>query len=299
MPNKEIERKILNLVYRNEACAEIVDSEEPDFRIKLLDQEDYFGVEVTTFHYTESYARLRNIPDYFEEIIFEGKYRHRIDKKELEAVEIAFYDPEGNETSKTKALFRKRTDIKDHGAMITEVLSGKESSLSRYQQDLTHINLIIFDAEAGFWLFEKSEYYLSLFTEELRCQLYKSRYREVFLVTLLEKQWVYIPLKMVLLVGEWYLFHKLIFSFFPERAGKYQDQFMILFAQYMQYRTGNAFFRRRQKYDVEVLWANTGVMLAEGSNSIFDYADQPFFDDVITPTLKGVSRFFKSKVFQE
>ena len=298
MEKKQIERKILALVYDESKYLDILASEEPDFKIKLYDDSDYFGVEITTFHYSESYARLRNIPDYFDEVVGNGKYRHKHDKKELEVHDVVIQDAEGNEKSRTKCLIRPRPTIGDHVAMISEVIRDKEDKLPKYQKNLTHINLIIFDAEAGFCMFEKDEYYNRLFVEDLRQRLYRTGFREIFLVTLLHDRWVYVPLKMNLLVGEWYLFHTLIKVYFPERVKKYKDEFQMFFAQYMQYKTGKAFYRRHQRYMVEVIWANAGVMLNEPSNSILDHADFQLPSDVISPNLKGVTRFFNSKAFQ-
>lgn len=243
MNKKRIERSILALVYEESEYVDILASEEPDFRITRHHRGDCFGVEVTTFHYSESYARLRNIPDYFDEIVGEARYRHRNDKQELEVHEVVIQDAEGNEKSKTKCLIPPRPKIQDHVAMINQVLHKKDNKLPQYQNDLAHINLIVFDAEAGFLMSEEDEYYQNLIAQDLREQLYRSGFREIFLVTMLADRWVYIPLKMNLLIGDWYMFHSLIHTYFPEqlREHKYEDEFQIFFAQYLQHKTGKAF----------------------------------------------------------
>jgi hypothetical protein len=298
MDKKEKERNILAYVYELDRYADVLDSEGPDFRIKRHAEAECFGVEVTQFHYSESNARLRAIPEYFDEIINESKYRHKDDKKELAVHDAVIIDAEGNEVSKTKCLLQKRPSIEDHVAMLHKVIRSKENKLPQYQHDLTHINLIVYDAEAGFMMFEKNQYYKHLFTDNLREYLYKTGFREIFLVTMLNDRWVYIPLKMILLIAEWYLFHGLIHECFPKRVRKYQHEFQTFFAQYMQYKTGNAYYTTHQPYRVEVIWANTGVMFDKPNNAILGHEDSPLSSNVIKPNLKGVTRFFKSKAFQ-
>jgi hypothetical protein len=115
---------------------------------------------------------------------------------------------------------------------------------------------------------------------------------------MLVDRWVYIPLKMNLLVGEWYLFHTLIQVSFPERPNNIKTSFRFSFAQYMQYKTGNAFYRRHTRYEIEVIWGNTGVIPNKPSNAILDQADYPLSPNVNRPNLKGVARFFSGRVFQ-
>ena len=77
MSKKEIERKILELVYEVKQYEQITDSECPDFRIKNKGYNSSFGVEITEFYFSESNARLRKIPNYFSEIFDGNQYRHK------------------------------------------------------------------------------------------------------------------------------------------------------------------------------------------------------------------------------
>ena len=68
MDKKDREKSILKMVYNNDRIDEIIDCENPDFKVRNNHQQAFFGVEVTELYYSESNARLRNIPNYLDNL---------------------------------------------------------------------------------------------------------------------------------------------------------------------------------------------------------------------------------------
>src|SRR5713101_2273510 len=83
---KNKERTIFDLVYAGRAFDSVTPTEEPDFRVKNADGE--FGVEITEFYFSQSEARIKNIPGYFQEILERKNYKHKDDVVPLEVKEI-------------------------------------------------------------------------------------------------------------------------------------------------------------------------------------------------------------------
>jgi hypothetical protein len=296
--DKQKERNLLGLIYNDSEYAEIVDSEEPDFNIRHKNSTYRFGVEVTEFYYTESNARLRNIINYFTELTENEKYRHKKDKRDLEVREFTIISDQGVDKGKAKGILQELPTIDKYVDMITERICSKEAKLSGYDKTLAHVNLIIFAAEQRIATVPIREYYRHLYTETLKDTLHRTSFREIFLITTIhENRRVYIPLKMILLVADLYMFRQLLLDYFPQKAEVSLNDFMILFAKFMRYKTRNALYRVKQGR-VEVVWGNSSVSLGEKSNSIMDYGDQPLPPDTIKPNLQGIIRFFTSSTFK-
>jgi len=296
--DKEKEREVLSLVYDNTEYSEIVDSEEPDFKIRHINSAYWFGVEVTEFYATESNARLRNIGTYFTELIDHEQYRHKKDKKYLEVRDFTIISEQGEEKAKVKGILQELPSVGNYVKMITEQIMRKDKKLVGYNRTLAHVNLIILDREHRFSMVPIPEYFRYLYTETLQEALYKTSFREIFFITTLkENRRVYIPLRMTLLVADLYMFRQVLVNYFPEKARVSSNEFMLLFARFMRYKTGNSRYRVNNGR-VEVVWGNSGVALGKTSNSIFDYHDQPLPADTIKPNLQGIVRFFSSSKFK-
>jgi hypothetical protein len=182
---------------------------------------------------------------------------------------------------------------------IIEIIGKKDVKLPDYSQDLRHINLIIFDAEQRIFDISSEEYFRYLYSESLRMALLKTKFQEIFLITVLDKsQWMYISLKMGLMVAEFFMFRKIVVEYFSERLNGSLNDFMIFFANYMYYRTENTLYR----YDegkIEVIWSNTGLSFGEENINVHDYNDRPIPLDASIPILSTeMLSFFKSDNFQ-
>jgi hypothetical protein len=257
MNKKYRERTILTLIYNEDDYAEIIDSESPDFKIRNNGTTDFFGIEITEFYYSESNARLRFIPTYFSEITEQNRYRHKKDKKALEASEVTILSSDGEIKGITKAIFQQLPSIADYVKSIVDAIVYKEARLHKYVKELIHVNLIVFDTEQRISSVAKGDYYHNLYSDSLKQTLLNTEFREVFLITRLNStQWVYIPLKMVLFVSEFYMLHSLLFRYFPKKLGTCPDDFMILFAKYMCYNTKKAHkaIYRVKEAGIEVIW---------------------------------------------
>jgi hypothetical protein len=205
---------------------------------------------------------------------------------------------QGEEKARVKGILQELQSPDKYVKMITEQIRRKDKKLVRYDKALAHVNLIIIDREHMISTVPVREYYRHLYTETLRDALYKTNFREIFFITTLrENRRVYIPLRMTLLVADLYMFRRLLVRYFPEKAKVSPNEFMMLFARFMRYNTGNSSYRVNNGR-VEVVWGNTGIALGEKTNDIFYYHDQPLPVATIKPNLQGITRFFASNKFK-
>lgn len=151
----EREWSILNSVY-NTLEGVFTKTERPDFLIKRKSK--VFGVEITEFYQRQSIARVQNISGYLEEILDEGKYRHKDDKSDLVlnhvpnelADNLAKYLGLVNADGfKGMGIFSRVPTVNEYMAALGKDITKKEGKYSTYETHLSHINLIIYDAESS------------------------------------------------------------------------------------------------------------------------------------------------------
>ena len=95
--------------------------------------------------------------------------------------------------------------------MIITAILGKERKFNDYAQDLTHIYLLVFDTEHRLQTFPVADFYKAFFVAKLYKVLYDTNFREIYLITVLDKgRKVYFHLKMLSLLANFYLFAELI-----------------------------------------------------------------------------------------
>ncbi|MEG6585324.1 hypothetical protein [Dendrosporobacter sp. 1207_IL3150] len=195
---KEI--SIVNLIY-SDVEYQITPSEEPDFIIINKKAKYSFGVEVTEYYHNESNARIRNIPNY------------------------------GSKNAKDVTI-QSPPDVDVYVRGITERIMAKNEKLNHY--DLLPINLIIMDTENFFSnTIYRDEVYNNLFNDDLKRQIIRSGFREIYLIT--EVDWgkqVYIPLKLIYFVAELNLLMQFIDERHPELHKISEKEFLAIGAQY-------------------------------------------------------------------
>lgn len=98
---KSVEKGILHVIY-NPNEYDIIEFEQPDFILEDKNGNE-FGVEITQLYLDESSARLKNKPNYLEDIIQNNK----LDKRDvgiLNLGEIVALDDNDNEIPGTKSM---------------------------------------------------------------------------------------------------------------------------------------------------------------------------------------------------
>lgn len=274
MDKKEREKSILKMVYKSDRIDEIIDCENPDFKVRNKHQQSFFGVEVTEFYFSESSARMRNIPNYVGEILDGRQYYHREDIKALEVHEFTLLSNDKPD-QQLEGILMKLPPVAQYVQMVVEIIDNKSEKIQGYIEGLTHINLIILDTENRLIMLPRSDFYRNFFTPYLRTVLCKSGFREVFFVTKLEKdRLVYIPLKMLFLVSELYLFDGVLQHYYPQSNLGSPKEALSLFACYL-YRIGvKGIHIVDTTNEFEVIYGNYGIIVTDDKKLVVrDYAD--------------------------
>jgi hypothetical protein len=281
MDKKQNEQDVLTLVYNESEYAEIISSENPDFQIRHNGQDSYFGVEITEFYFSESSARMRNIPNYFNEIIDHNRYRHKKDRKILEVHNFTITSADGTPKGKARGILHELPQPDQYANMIADVITTKNTRISEYERNLTHVNLIILDTGYRLQLARVGDFYKYFFTAAVKTALYASEFREIFIVTILEEsRKVYIPLKMILLLADFYLFTELTMDYPWETTEDSSppssepsdpiSNIMRMFSRYIKAKTDKVYFRN-ERGQIEVIFGNSGLIFAKDDVTINDY----------------------------
>jgi hypothetical protein len=270
---KNNERKILNLIYKDSEY-EIHPSEEPDFL--LIDKEHgySFGVEITEFYINDSNARLRNIPHYGDDIITKGKYRHKKDIKELEVQELTITSSSNpQKVGVTEGVIMLPVlDVETYVQGIINRVVDKNDKISHYK--VSPVNLIILDTEKIFNndSIYREEIYELLFTEKLKAHLINSNFREIYLITEVERgKPIYIPLKMVYLITETRLLLDFIGDKYPELHILSPKEFLIISSHYLISRGVDNLYYKGTDDEMQIIYTNYGISLTDKGFLINDY----------------------------
>lgn len=308
MDTKQIERDILFLVYDRNEFANVVNSESPDFRIQHKEVGTIFGVEITKFYYSEANARLKNIPNYFSEIVEQNHFRHKEDEKSLKVENITLTSKEGKPKGNARVIIQELPSPEHFANMIGQTIRAKNKKFNNYDQELTHINLIILDTECRFRSVSIDKFYRSFFTEQLKETIYSSEFREIFLVTRLEgDRKVYFPLKMLVLLGDFFLFGSIVLDYPLEpddKSSTFSKQIlaesntMEMFAAYLKAKTTNIFISV-QKDRTEVFWGNTSIFIDNGQINIHDHADHALPKNIQVIKQHEIKELFTTSTFRK
>ena len=305
MDKKQRERAILDSVYDATEFAEITETEVPDFRIRHKYEEVPFGVEITEFHQSNSDARLRHIPNYFSDVISKEEYRHKEDRNVLKVENVSITSAEGEDKGSIRAIVRQLPSTEEYVGMFVQVLRRKETRVHDYRRGLDHVTLIVLDNVHKIVASRVEDFCLRFFTLPLKEALYASGFREIFLITILERErWVYVPLKQMLLLADFYMLAKIAANFSnkstagtsaePDRSSM---DFMLAFAAYMRSKTDRVHVRN-DNGQIEVILGNNGLVLEEERVTIRDYNDYPYQKDVRTVG-EDEAALFSSREFLE
>lgn len=267
---REIEMQILKSVYKMDNFKEVIQVEEPDFILKTHSHLK-FGVEITEYYYSESNARLRKIPNYFNDLLYHQKYRHKYDKKQLIVDDVSIYTKKGDFKTISKAIVQHLPTRNEYLESLSEAIKTKNKKFEHYNQELNHINLIVAERSTIFVKLEKDNIYQHYFNSEFKNTIIKSPFREIYLLTRLKNESrVYIPLKLILFLSEVYLFGKIMELYSPN-YDKPEEVFMRELAEYLLKQGFNDIYLRRVQEKIEIVYAAYGIVFAEESTQIYDY----------------------------
>jgi hypothetical protein len=299
MTSKAREKAILNMIYEDNQFAEIATGEAPDFQLTNKGEASTFGVEITEFYHSQSTARVRNIPRYVTEVVDQGRYRHKEDMIALPVCEATLVRA-GEPDRRIEGLFYEAPDVAQYVHRVAEVLREKNKQLGQYAGGLTHVNLIIFDTETRLSRVRAGQFYACFFTPGLKAALSRSGYREVYFITKLDAdRWVYIPLNLMLLLSEVYLFDYVLVTYYASLCAS-PTQELYLFAQYLKRKTTREIYIRQAEIGTEVIYGGYGVTLSQHKDlTVKDYADYQVPQDSYLLRLEPVAPFdttFDSRV---
>ena len=302
--DKNKERMIFDCVYSDRVLASVIPAEEPDFIAENVDGK--FGVEVTEFYFSQSKARLRNIPGYTAEILDNNKYRHKHDIKLLKPKEVMITPGDNRGPSyKTNAIIEERPSIYEYVNKILDLIENKNKRFESYKVGLKHVNLIIFDCEDGLLGIPGNAFHHFLFQPQLEKILMNTDFREIFLITRLgefsSSKRVCIPLKMLFLVAEVFLCNYIMAEESPNELITKKRSSSC--AEYLKWRGMKNIYFKDIPDGYEIAYENSGIVISEDNHvTIHDYDDKYLLSDFILPTSEEVSNLFDStflKLFEK
>lgn len=272
--NKKKETDILKMVYDVDKFERVIKGENPDFKMKHKNHQYLFGVEVTEFYYSESNARLRNIPRYVNEIIKYKKYRHKSDKKIFEVKPITLQS-KNKPDRQLEGLLLELPSITQYTQMVIDIIENKNKRIYDYIKNLDHVNLVILDTENRLITIRRSDFYMMFFSSSLKTTLCNTSFREVFFITKLEKdQWVYVPLRMLFIISELSLFDGILRKYYSKLRLHSPKEELLLFAQYMNHIGEKNINVIDIAKEFEVIFSGYGISLDKNKKIVIkDYAD--------------------------
>ncbi len=288
---KREERRIFDLVYGDRSFNEVKDSETPDFLVRYFPDKSYFGVEVTEYYLNETNARLDNIPDYTGQLLNGKDFKHKDDSKVLDVAEIDIINKDGSTHVKNVSSIIQEVPPPNKCAYdVAERIISKAGLLNASKQNLSHTNLIISDKSGLLRLIKKRDFYRIYFIPELIKAISTALFREIFLVTILQDEHVYIPLKMIHLLAEAYLFNGVIVQDGYEKLIPPDIDYAELFGAYLNSQATNKVMIQSDADYTEVIFGDSGILI-NNDNSVTirlhsDYAISPV---AVQPNIKWQS----------
>ncbi len=288
---KNRERKIFDLVYATRATGTVTDSETPDFLVSPPLGRRNFGVEVTELYGSDSSARLERTPGYSLDLLAGGKFIHRDDEQGLRIGKVDIVTREGAVVySQIRGIVQSAPTFAESARKAAERILGKSRRLGLPRSDLTHVNLIIHD-RTNLLTFQAAESFSkAYFVPELRLALQAAQFREIFFLTKMKGGPGFIPLKMLLLVIEFYAFNRVYTDHQYSRRLDPNVREAEVFASYFANLVAGPVLFREEEEGTEVLYGDSGFFVTRDLGvKIRTYRDQPFPTDARPPCAHFVS----------
>ncbi|XVV17281.1 hypothetical protein ACQP2X_23755 [Actinoplanes sp. CA-131856] len=273
IPKAARELAILRSVYRLEEYAEVEHADRPDFYLHTPGRKP-FGVEITELYRSQTDARTMHRPEYIGDLLAGGRHMHRDDIKPLSVAQVRISDPSGVvKAENVPAIIRREPTTADHSSAIAEALRRKSEKLSAYDANVSHTNLVIFDAYE--YVREPiSEFNLTeLMATELRAALIETGYREVYLVAEEESgRQFYRPLRLLLLLEAFHLYASALAAYDDGGFELAEEDVVPLFVHAGR-SVGIPVVLAADDGRYCAIFGGCGVQLFDGSTTILDFAD--------------------------
>lgn len=201
---KESEIQILKKVFGAEIVYE--ESEQPDFILKYGENIRH-GVEISELYYDGTSARLKK-EKYIKDLLRRKNYWHKEDKKKLKVHDIQYYSKDKDyQPIQTSAVFLPKYTVQNYARSLKKTIEIKNKKLEKYCSNISNsCRLIIYDKENPFEKLNEKDVARQLFGADLSKVIRESGYKEIYLVTKINKENKYIPLKAYLLQSDFLLF---------------------------------------------------------------------------------------------
>jgi len=285
---KQQERRIFDLVYDDRSFDNVKASENPDFIVRYSPSSPYFGVEVTEYYLTETNARIDNIAGYTEELLSGKNFRHKDDVKILNVTEISLIDENDVvQAENIPAIMQEMPPPSKCAYGVAERIISKARLLKTCQQNLSHTNLIIEDKTGLLSLINKNNIYHVFFIPELIKAISAAPFREIFFITILQNEHVYMSLKMLHLITEAYLFNGVIIKNGYDKIIPPEIDYVELFAAYLDSNVISRVLIHRDADDTEVIFGDSGLLISPNNSvTIRLHLDYDIYPNSVPPNIK-------------
>jgi hypothetical protein len=282
---KAEERRIFDLVYGDRSLHDVLTHENPDFLVRQSPGLPHFGVEVTEYHVNETNARLDRLKGYSTRLLDGGDFRHKDDPKHVEVAKVDIVRPDDTIHAKgVPVIIQKIPPPATCASDVAERIISKGRRVAASVAEVSHTNLIIEDRTDVLRTVASADFYRVYFVPGLISAIRATAFREVFLVTMLEGQEVYVPLKMLHLLAEAYLFAGALEESGAAARIPAEIKDTELFAAYLNEATKGAVLVHRQDIGVEVIFGDSGVMFKNDDTvTVRMHSDYPLSADAVTP----------------
>lgn len=173
---------------------------------------------------------------------------------------------------------------------VAERINTKAGLFNVSQQNLSHTNLIIRDKSGLLRPINKRDFYGIYFIPELIKAISTAPFREIYFVTILQDEHVYIPLKMIHLLAETFLFNGVIVQNGYEKIIPLEIDYFELFGSYLNSKATNKVLIHRDADVTEVIFGDSGVLISnDNSVTVRLHLDYAINLNAVQPNIKWQS----------
>lgn len=192
---KHDERLVLDLIYSHRQGLVVEDGESPDFFLRHSEEDEPFGVEISRLYASEFQARLERVPGYTDHLLDGGSPKHRHDKKAVGTITLIQPDGELVEAD-IPAICEASLSLRDYSKILSDRITSKDVILA-ITASWRHVNLVLFDHTRRLTQIQPDQFFRTCGNQELCDAVYKSHFREVYLVTEFPTGPATVPLRLL------------------------------------------------------------------------------------------------------
>lgn len=259
--DKSEERKVVEMVFGGHPHISIEESERPDFICRVPNRIE-FGIEVTDFFLSESVARLRRIPNYAMDLLKNKAYRHKDDKQRIRVEKVIYRSGKTGEEREIEAIVGESHTIDDVVSRIKSSIESKIDKSTGYSTNIVDLIVRDVDSIAGFENIEKL--IRAIRRTETCATVLDPSFREIYLVTTENSDWVCVPLRANLFVAEILKFQKL----FKEHHGSKIEsltlgEFLVELARHLVSTFGPIEYEAAENKQPRLIFGSVGIGYGE------------------------------------